>query len=468
MKSFLCSVLISTCFLATGRAYAQFDANAGGIISNRESRAAIPVPAQPKAGAAATVGGWKILRAITPKAPKEWTVMVFLNAKNNLEMAGLYNVNDMEKVGSNKDLNIVVELGRMNGQAQGDTNVDGDWTGARRYLIAKDTNDSAIKSPVLMSAPTVDLGDYKRAVDFVKWAKTNFPAKHYMFIIWNHGSGFMDPKSSQKGISFDDETGNYIRTPQIGQILKEAGRVDVLAFDACLMQMPEIAFEVKDSADVVVGSEETVPGLGYPYSMFLGALARHPGMNAEDVGSITVEAFKMFYDKLQKGAQLSAIRTSKLDGLASRLSDFAKAAQAVADTETLKAAMTGVIRYDAIGAGSDPKMTISFYGDMAQFAQMVSSNLKATGSKADELKARSSELQQFIDKELVINNKASLKNRMGRELTESRGISVYLPPVEARVAQAKLEGIFENPYSDFAFDKATGWHDFVTFLYGSR
>ncbi len=466
MKRFLCSVLIATAFLATGRAYAQFGADTGALISNRESRAGIPVPARPQA--AATAGGWRTLKAITKSAPKEWTVMVLLNAKNNLEMAGLYNVNDMEKVGSGKDLNIVVELGRMNGQTQGDTHADGDWTGARRYLLVKDADASVIKSPVLMSNPKVDMGDYKRAVDFVKWAKTNFPAKHYMFIIWNHGSGFMDPKSSQKGISFDDETGNYIRTPQIGQILKEAGKVDVMAFDACLMQMPEVAFEVKDNADVIVGSEETVPGLGYPYSLFLGAIARQPGMNAEQVGAVTVEAFKMFYDKMQKGAQLSAIRTSKLDGLATRLSDFAKAAQAIADTETLKAAMAGVIRYDAIGAESDPKMTISFYGDMAEFAQMVADKMKAGNPRAEELQARAGVLQQYIDKELVIDNKASMKNRVDRELSESRGMSVYLPPVEARVAQAKLEGIFESPYTDYAFDKATGWHDFVTFLYGSR
>src|SRR3989339_1466776 len=129
-----------------------------------------------------------------------------------------------------------------------------------------------------MTTENVDMGDYKRVVDFVAWAKTNYPAKRYMLIIWNHGSGWMDPKGSPKGISFDDETGNYIRTPQIGLILKEAGKVDILAFDACLMQMAEVAYEVKDNAQVIVGSEETVPGLGYPYGLFLGAMAKRPNL----------------------------------------------------------------------------------------------------------------------------------------------------------------------------------------------
>ena len=468
MRRVLSSVLTVIFSLSLGRAYAQFDTNSGGSMLDAMSRITIPVPAKPQAGPAAK-NGWKIRKTIKPLAPKEWTVMVFINAKNSLEAAGLYNVNEMENVGSTRDLNIVVELGRMRGQESGDTDADGDWTGARRYLIQKDTDTSAVKSPVLMSAHTIDLGNYERARDFVKWAKKYFPAKRYMFIINNHGSGFLDPVSERKGISFDEEfSDNYIRTPQIGLILKEAGKVDVLAFDACLMQMPEVAFEVRDNAEVVVGSEETIPGYGYPYSLFLDAMAKRPGMNAEEAGAVTVETFKQFYDEVKKGTQLSAIRTSKLDGLAAHISGFAKLAQEIGDIDALKAARDGVIRYDAIGPGSDPEMKISFYGDLSQFAQLVGANLTKDHAKVAELRAEASKLQEFIDVELVINNKTSLQNRVGRELSESKGISIYLPPVETRITQTKLEGIFESKYADFAFDKATGWHDFVTFLYGMQ
>lgn len=411
-------------------------------------------------------------RAAAPRTVKEWTVMVFINGKNNLEMAGLYNVNKMEKVGSNDQVNIVVELGRMNGQAAGDTDLDGNWTGSRRLYIQQDADEETVTSPVVQVSSTVDMGDYKRAVDFVSWAKQNYPAKKYMLILWDHGSGWMDPrqaaKGSEKGISFDDETGNYIRTRQIGDILKEAGKVDVLAYDACLMQMGEVAFEVKDNASVIVGSEETVPGLGYPYDLFLGALVKQPALGAEDLGMLTVEAFKIFYDAVKKGAQLSAIRSSTLAGLAVKTAEFAALAKEVNDVEALKIARAGVIRYDMIGAGSDPSMAISFYGDLHQYAGLVASALKGTDGKTAALKAKILELQEFIDKEVVIHNQATGNNRVGRALSESHGISVYLPPVEARIAQEKLEGIFEGKYGDFEFDKATKWHDYVTYLYGVK
>ena len=84
------------------------------------------------------------------------------------------------------------------------------------------------------------------------------------------------------------------------------------------------------------------------------------------------------------------------------------------------------------------------------------------------LRQKAAELQQFIDKELVIDNKATGNNRLGRPLAESRGISVYLPPAETRVAQEKLEGLFEGKYGEFQFDKDVHWHDYVTFLYGVK
>ncbi|MBI4802676.1 MAG: hypothetical protein HY796_09165, partial [Elusimicrobia bacterium] len=227
--------------------------------------------------------------------------------------------------------------------------------------------------------------------------------------------------STGKGISFDDETGNYIRTQQIGQILKEAGKVDVLAFDACLMQMAEVAYEVKDYTEVIVGSQEVVPGYGYPYSLFLGAMAKNPNLTTEETGAMMVEAFKMFYDAVKKSAQLSAIRSSKLGDLATKLSEFGKLAKEAGDAQALTAARNGVIRYDIVGAKIDPAMTISFFGDLSQYAALLAANAKQADDKTAALKAKAAALQDFIAKELVINNKASGKNRLGRDLSESGG-----------------------------------------------
>ena len=454
-------IIIATIFTlaaAAAASAAEVRTDFGGRTASGLSAPAVSAPAPAGAPKAAP-------------APKKWTVMIFVNAKNNLELAGLYNVNQMEKIGSDANVNILAEMGRMKGQ-EGDTDLDGDWTGARRLYIQKDADEEKITSPVVDKVEKVDMGDYKRVVDFVLWAKKNYPARRYMLVLWDHGSGWMDPqqkpKDDAKGISFDDETSNYIRTKQIGAILKEAGNVDVLAFDACLMQMAEVAFEVKDNTKVIIGSEETVPGLGYPYSLFLGALAKKPDMGNDEFGSTVVAAFKMFYDAVKKGAQLSAIRSDKLDGFGVKVKALAAAANGLAEPEAFKMARAGVIRYDMVGAGSDPAMTISFYGDAHQYAGLLSLGIKGTDEKAAAVKAAAADLQKYIDRELVIVTAASGKNRVDRDLSESHGISLYLPPAEVRIAQERLEGIFEGKYSDFEFDKATGWHDYVTYLYGIK
>ncbi|MHB0996529.1 MAG: clostripain-related cysteine peptidase [Elusimicrobiales bacterium] len=408
---------------------------------------------------------------------KKWTVMVFVNGKNDLESAGLLNLNMMELVGSNKDISIVTEFGRMKGQER-DTDADGDWTGSRRIYVKKDDNMEKIKSQVVMTTEQVDMGDYKRAVDFVLWAKKNYPAEKYLLILWDHGTGWMDPRveapaapagGENKGISFDDETGNYIRTREIGLIAKEAGGVDIMAFDACLMQMAEVLSELKGNAQVMVGSEETIPGVGYPYHVFLGALAKEPGMGAEKLGGILVEGYKQFYETVVKrGAQLSAVRVAKAGELEAKAKAFAAAAMAAGDAAAFKAARAGVLRFDITGAASDPQKQISFYGDLYNYAELLEGALTVTGPAAADLKAKSAALREFIAKDLVIHNNYFDKDRTGRSFKDAHGISVYLPPVIDKIEQGKLEGIFEGKYPDFAFSRAAGWHDFATYLYGVK
>ncbi|MDT8287611.1 MAG: clostripain-related cysteine peptidase [Elusimicrobiales bacterium] len=411
--------------------------------------------------------------AAKPAKKKKWTVMVFINGKNDLETAGLLNVNMMEMVGSDKNMNVVVEIGRMKGQA-GDTDADGDWTGSRRLYVTKDNDQEKITSRVVMTTPQVDMGDYQRAVDFVKWSKKFYPAERYMLVLWDHGTGWMDPRKEEpaaaegdnKGISFDDETGNYIRTPQIGTILKESGGADILAFDACLMQMAEVASEVKGHARVMVGSEETTPGVGIPYHALLAVMAGNPGMNSEELGAVLAELFVRFYKEMGKGVQNSAIRLEKMPAFEKLMKDFAALAREVGDAGALKTARAGVMRYEVLGRQSDPAKTISFYGDVYNYAELLASTMTATGPAADALKAKAGELKLFIKNELVIHNNYTGADHAGRDFKDSHGISVYLPPAETRVAQEKLEGIFEDGYAGFAFAKAAGWHDFVTYLYG--
>lgn len=411
-------------------------------------------------------------KSATQTSLKDWTVMVFINGKNNLELPGLFNMSQMESVGSTDKVNIVVELGRMNGQ-QGDTAHDGNWTGSRRYLVIKDNDPEKITSPILMKTENVDMGDYRRVVDFAKWTKRNFPARHYMLILWDHGTGWFDPQKAKKGktdtlfsaqaISFDDETGNFIGTVQIGTLMKEIGKLDIVAFDACLMNMVEVAYEIKDYADIVIGAEENIPGYGYNYTGFLKAIVSDPGADAEKFSSYVVSTFKSFYTQVRMGAQLAAIRTSKLPTLAQKLDQWIALAMAVNDTDAVRAARKDVLRFDVVGP-NDTNKQITFYGDLYNFIQIFDKNVTAGGSNALALKKKGTEILSFITRSLVIAAGYYGTDRLGTSLANAHSVSIYLPPA-GPVPQEKLETVFGDKYTNLAFAKATKWYDFVKYVW---
>jgi hypothetical protein len=161
---------------------------------------------------------------------------------------------------------------------------------------------------------------------------------------------------------------------------------------------------------------------------------------------------------------LSAIRTSKIDGLNKLISEFAELNMKVNDIEAMKKARTEVLRFDIL-ANSDPKLEISFFGDLYNFADIISKNLTKEGDDVNSLKAKIEELKNYISTNLVIDKGYYGNNKIGHSLADANGISLYIPPVRADIAQSRLESIFEEPYSTFDFDKDVKWHNFVDFIY---
>jgi hypothetical protein len=88
--------------------------------------------------------------------------------------------------------------------------------------------------------------------------------------VWNHGAGFRAPR---RDIGYDD-FGSSLNMPEIEGALERAGvtsanRLQVVGFDACLMNMVEIVHHFAPQVEIVVGSQQTEPGDGWPYDRVL-------------------------------------------------------------------------------------------------------------------------------------------------------------------------------------------------------
>jgi hypothetical protein len=368
------------------------------------------------------------------KAPKagvaEWTVMVYVNAKNNLEKYGLRDLNEMEKIGSTDQVKVAVELGRIKGYDSS----DGDWLGQRRYIIQKDSDMSKITSPVLQDIPKADMGDWKHLVEFVAWAKQNAPAKRYMLVVWNHGSGW-DKKRSQvviNGISYDDETGNHMTTQDMASALSAMGKVEVYASDACLMQMAEVAYQIKDHADYIVASEETEPADGYTYDTLLGPLVAKPGMSAQELAKLTADSYTAHYASINQGATQSSVKASALAKLLGMVSAWTDAVVAANESAVVKSARAAA-----------QKFYYSNNKDLLHFVRLVNA-----GSQDAAVKAKGAELERFIKDEVISANAVT-----GSKYKDAYGLAVYIP-----------SGYYNANYDSLAWAKDGGWAKFAKWI----
>ena len=145
-----------------------------------------------------------------PNIP-EWTVMIYLDADNNLESAGINDINEMEMVGSTTEVNIVVQADRIPGYDISNS----DWTNTRRYYITQDSDPMRINSQ-FNDLNELNMGDPKTLVDFASWAVTEYPAEKYLLVIWNHGGGFRAPAYTTRDIAWDDTNGkDKITMPEL-------------------------------------------------------------------------------------------------------------------------------------------------------------------------------------------------------------------------------------------------------------
>ncbi|MBI4655134.1 MAG: hypothetical protein HY746_00150 [Elusimicrobia bacterium] len=411
-----------------------------------------------------------------PKVTRDWTIMVFMNAKNDLaesHLLGLVgkwaekDLKEMEKVGSTEKINVVVELG-LKGK------------GSKRMYIRKKALLGG--SQTMAEFPDADMGDYKRAIDFVKWAKTNFPAKRYFFILWNHGLGWLDPNmnrpdpvtpvtpagpTNSKGIAFDEETKNYIRTKQMGEILKAAGGVDFYASNACLMQMAEIAYEMKDYTDLIIGSEEVMLAYGFEYDKLISFMDSNPNVTAEQMSAYMINWYREFYANginlgpinvplTSIGATLSTLMPKALDELPYHLSQFAQTTMDNNETDAVKYAIQDVIRF-VLDPKNDAKKQLTSFGDLYDFARLVSER-----AKSPDTKQKAVELMNFISGKLVmakIGINGDQEN--GYDYTKAGGIAIELTR-RAKKLPPNFDQIFETKYSDLSMSQAGLWDEFVT------
>ncbi|MHC4478516.1 MAG: clostripain-related cysteine peptidase [Planctomycetota bacterium] len=256
--------------------------------------------------------------------PTEWTFMVYIAADNDLEIAAINAFLWLAGQGSDANVKILVLLDRMPGL---DTRY-GNWTDTRRGLVSLNDlpSDGTDGNPAWgVSIGEANMGHPQTLIDFVIWGMQNYPASRYAIVLYDHGKGWQD------GFCLDAPSSDFLTMSELRQglatIETQGQKLDLVSFDACLMGMLEVAYEIRDHAEVSVGSEETMTHGGLPFDTVLADLKANPGMSAASLGDTIVtrvhERYSHISNHTQSASDLSLINglTAKVDSLAQVLRD---------------------------------------------------------------------------------------------------------------------------------------------------
>lgn len=267
----------------------------------------------------------------------KWTFMVYLDSdwhfeiplnapfqylRPNVEIVpgekfGYEEMNEMEQVGSTSDVAIVVQMDKYYGRTY-------------RYLILKDEDVSEISSPIVLSLGEVNMGVPSTLSDFIIWSNIWFPANHSALVFHDHGSGF-------QGVCIDEYSDDIMTMSELKNALNEAetttGKtIDLIGFVACLMQMAEVAYQIKDFGKLLVGSEEVMyaamgdVNIGWPFDFILADLTTTPGMDETELAQVIVDSFEdifEIYNPPDRVPTISVVDLTQMDYFATTLDNFA-------------------------------------------------------------------------------------------------------------------------------------------------
>ena len=377
---------------------------------------------------------------------RRWTVMVYLNGDGEREAEAIAAVNAMEQVGSTSQVAIDVLLDRVPGFDA----TNGDWTGARRFLVEQDTDPAVMTSAALGSTRAaedlgeLDLGDPQILKQFVSSGIAAYPASHYLLIINGPGSGW-------RGVSLDATSGNRIDTLELESALSTATHADVVAFDASFMAMLEVAYQVRTKMSYLVGSQAARPPAGYPYEAILQALVDQPSATAatvaESIVNLTVEAYTGQFEVAQ-----SAIRTSDLGLVDNALDDVGRRLQELDATrhDELATVRAAAQRY---GTGA-----FEGYVDLIDLVNRLTNTLNDGTLTVNNL--------ELLNR---VNSALAAERHTGSSLGLSHGLSLYFPDrAEYLETGAGGEPASQASYADLELSSDTHWEDFLDGFAGNQ
>lgn len=349
------------------------------------------------------------------------SIFIFMAGDNNLDVSGVQDIEEMRQSDIAPELNVIIQFDRrkaMPWEDPANSTSKRLKVEAHQLLQQQDIGETNTGDPAVLK-------------EFLKWGTHGFPAKRKIAVIWNHGGGIKDADiyksmpgkvknslfvpqqerhaaAAQRMICTDDTSRDFLDNLELKSALTiPEQKFDLIAFDACLMSMFEVIYQVKDRADIVVGSEEIEPANGWPYKPILNYLSANEMVDNRELARKIVAFYGEYYAATNETVTQSAVRTDSLDKAATGLDDFAGLLGK--SLETLKATLADILI-------SVQRFREGDYLDLYDFVLLCQKNMPQPS-----IAESAASLLKLLDDNIIAN--ASV----GDKVKNAHGLSIYFP-----------------------------------------
>ena len=259
---------------------------------------------------------------LVPTEPEsERSVLIYMAAENNLSAFADINLEDIKL--SSKSLkdnqNLIVYVDKYE---------------IKPYMAR--VKDGVLVDSVAMEESSS--ADPAVMENVIRQMRTKYPAKSYGLVLWGHSTGWLFsndsiPYAGTRAYGVDLNPQRYwMNIPSMARAIANGMNQEKLKFvfgDCCNLSSIEIAYELRNTAEYVIGSPAEIPNTGAPYELIVSDLFsqrdNYYQSLIDNYYNHYIKAYKdrpTYFYNLKHGdlegysEPLSAIRTSALEELA--------------------------------------------------------------------------------------------------------------------------------------------------------
>jgi hypothetical protein len=266
-----------------------------------------------------------------------WTVMIYMAGDNNLSEDMITAIRGIERAtraayGNNykSEVTFVIDYDGQHPMAK-----------TRRYIITKNKTDPArlptnnvgsIISPndgeIILTMQNESPSTKEAISNLIKYGYDNFKADNYALILSGHSDAFRGRTLLLDESQTEAMTLAILRDTlekSVAQLPKK--KLDVLAFDSCVMNTFEVMYEFRKVCDVWIGSQGSIPNFTWDYERIAEELIKTDHTVNQFAQTVVDKVQKYNFEYAFGGRSIDIsychLEEQKLDAVLGKVSEFA-------------------------------------------------------------------------------------------------------------------------------------------------